>query len=181
MIGVLNDLTRTYVRKFDVFYYSLKDLLRTLIEEEQYDDKKKKALYEVINTDKTLIKIIAITLHHLNFYNGHLNKPDKTIPKALDELISNEMTLVNIPFMFFSGYKKTITLTTPSTITNYLAANLLTPKFESFPNLQAVSNLILPLLGLDILCIPKYQKILLPPIFDNPSTGYHLPVNFRTI
>jgi hypothetical protein len=32
-----------------------------------------------------------------------------------------------------------------------------------------------------MLCIPKYQKVLLPPIFENPSSGYHIPVNFRMI
>lgn len=129
MTGVLNDLTRTHVRKFDVFYYSLKDMLRTLVEDDNFEEKKKKVLYDLINTDKTLIKVITTALHHLNFYNQHLNKPDKAIPKALDELMMNELTLVNIAFMVFAGYKKTITLAPASTIKAYLSANLLTPQF----------------------------------------------------
>lgn len=38
MTGVLNDLTRTYVRKFDVVYYSIKEMLRTLLEDEEFPE-----------------------------------------------------------------------------------------------------------------------------------------------
>lgn len=37
------------------------------------------------------------------------------------------------------------------------------------------------MLGYEFMCQPKYQKVLLTPIFDDPKSGYHLPVNFRLI
>ena len=42
-----------------------------------------------------------------------------------------------------------------------------------------MANLLLPLLDLEIFCCTKFQKVILPPIFDNPESGYRLPLAFR--
>lgn len=61
-----------------------------------------------------------MALHHLNFYNKYLVVADKPMPKSLTELMLNEMVLVDIPFMVFSSFQKTIELDKKDTILQYL-------------------------------------------------------------
>lgn len=58
---------------------------------------------------------------------------------------------------------------------------MLKPASCPYKTLDKTVNLIVPLLGHDFLCQPKYQRILLPPIFDKPERGYELPTSFRLI
>jgi hypothetical protein len=39
----------------------------------------------------------------------------------------------------------------------------------------------MPLLDLELFCVSKYQKVILPPIFENPEIGYSLPLSFRIL
>jgi hypothetical protein len=149
MTNILNDLTRTYVKKFDVFYYTFKHLLRTFDDIEE-DAQAKSAIYDKINKNEILNKVLVVSLCHLNFYKKYLEVPDK-------------------PFMVFSVFKKTIRLDPPEKVNGYLNEYLIKPNSCPYKTLEESVNLIMPLLGLDFLCIPKYQKILLPPIFEHPE------------
>jgi hypothetical protein len=168
MTNILNDLTRTYVKKFDVFYYTFKHLLRTFDDIEE-DAQAKSAIYDKINKNEILNKVLVVSLCHLNFYKKYLEVPDKPLPKSLNELMLNELTLINTAFMVFSVFKKTIRLDPPEKVNGYLNEYLIKPNSCHDKTLEECVNLIMPLLGLDFLCIPKYQKILLPPIFEHPE------------
>lgn len=180
LTNILNDLTRTYFKRFDVFYYSLKHLLKVNDELEE-SEQVKAAIYDKINGNEILNRVVAVALHHINFYLKHLQVPDKPLPKSLNELILNEMVLVNIPFLVFSNFNKTIELEAGAKIMSYLDANLVKPVNCPYKTLDKTISLVLPLLNLDFLCVPKYQRILLPPIFDKPERGYQMPTSFRLI
>lgn len=103
------------------------------------------------------------------------------MPRSLSELFLNELLLVNIAFMVFTHFDKTVELDEPMKIQSYLDANLTKPANCPYKSLDKTISLVLPLLSLDLLCVPKYQRVLLPPIFEKPERGYHLPVTFRLI
>jgi hypothetical protein len=101
--------------------------------------------------------------------------------RSLNELMRSELRLINIAFMVFSVFKKSIKLDPPEKVNGYLNDCLMKPNNCPYKTLEQSVNLIMPLLGLEFICTPKYQRILLPSIFEHPESGYHLPVNFRLI
>lgn len=81
--------------------------------------------------------------------------------------------------MAHSAASKYIHFQPSSMIEGYFKSFMFSPGSYKFSSLVEVSNLIFPLLDLESFCVSKYQKIILPPVFENPSIGYRLPLAFR--